>query len=217
MTKLMRSGGEETAFPIGSPEHPDAAGIVLRGEAAQSVKRFAEDPEKPARCRVGAEFVCERPATMEVYGLAMCVEHGEEAAAGALSEIAFDLEEELHRPMNKHVRPVSPHLAHALRHGFETVPEGSDDAHEEEALLEAFPLERSRADSDILAYVSSPDDEREPPFDSFMGDRMLIHRHMRLAFEEGADWLVETLEAERAQIAAQAAYALALEREAGLR
>jgi len=38
---------------------------------------------------------------------------------------------------------------------------------------------------------------------------------MRPAFEEGADWLVETLE--REGVAAQATYALALEREAGLR
>ena len=49
-----------------------------------------------------------------------------------------------------------------------------------------------------------------------MRDRLILHRHMRLAFEEGADWLVEMLEEERESVAAQAAYALALERAAGL-
>jgi len=56
---------------------------------------------------------------------------------------------------------------------------------------------------------------RDPPFDTFMSGRLLVCRHMRPAFEEGADWLVETLE--REGVAAQATYALALEREAGLR
>jgi len=45
----------------------------------------------------------------------------------------------------------------------------------------------------------------------------LLHRFMRLAYEEGEAWLVEPLEKEREQIAAQAAYALALESEAGPR
>jgi hypothetical protein len=43
-----------------------------------------------------------------------------------------------------------------------------------------------------------------------------VCRHMRLAFEEGANWLVEVLEREREGVAAQAAYALALETKAGL-
>ena len=50
-----------------------------------------------------------------------------------------------------------------------------------------------------------------------MGARLLLCRHMRLAFEEGASWLVEALEEERESVAAQCAYALALERGAGLR
>jgi hypothetical protein len=49
-----------------------------------------------------------------------------------------------------------------------------------------------------------------------MGVRLLVCRFMRLAFEEEeADWLVEMLEAERESVAAQAAYALALDRETG--
>ena len=48
-------------------------------------------------------------------------------------------------------------------------------------------------------------------------ERHLICRHMRLAFEESATWLVEILERQREEVAAQAAYALALGKEAGLR
>lgn len=54
----------------------------------------------------------------------------------------------------------------------------------------------------------------EPPYDMYMTARLLLHRHMRLAYEEDVHWLVEMLEAERAKVAAQAAYALALSREA---
>jgi hypothetical protein len=82
--------------------------------------------------------------------------------------------------------------------------------------LRAFPLDRGRVDAESLAYAENPDvhdrGRKDPPFDAFMTDRMLIHRHMRLAFKEGAGWLVE----ERENVAAQAAYALALEREAGV-
>ena len=88
-------------------------------------------------------------------------------------------------------------------------------------LLAAFPLDRDRVSREILAYVEDPIANglgtRESPHDAYMGDRLLLCRHMRLAFEEDAHWLVETLEWERELVAAQAAYALALEREAGLR
>ena len=46
---------------------------------------------------------------------------------------------------------------------------------------------------------------------------MLLHHHMRLAFEEDADWLIEVLERRREELAAQVAYAVALEIEAGFR
>jgi hypothetical protein len=82
----------------------------------------------------------------------------------------------------------------------------------ETAVLAAFLPRRGLACTETLAYAEEPDD-LEPPLDSPMGDRLLVSRLMHLAFEEGATWLVEVLERERA--AAQAAYALALDREAG--
>ncbi len=223
MTELLSAAGEKggNAFPVGSWERPDVGGIVRRGKAVwftSYIERYGEPPV----CFVGSKpgEVCERPAVMEVYGLAMCEAHGEEAASGALEEIAYDLENELQRPMNGSVRPLSPHLEHALRRGFESLPEEAGDYERADAaLLEAFPLDLKRVCAETLNYAHDPYDHRErigePPYDAFMSDRLLLHRHMRLAFEEDADWLVETLEREREVVAAQAAYALALGREAG--
>ena len=208
------------SFTVGSWERPDAGGIVRRGKAVwftSYVERYGEPPV----CFVGSRpgEACDRPAVMEVYGLAMCRQHGEEAATGALEEIAYDLENELQRPLNDHVRRLSPHLERALFHGLESLPEGAND-HEraDAALLEAFPFDRSRVSADVLAYAEDPDGygrgRQQAPYDAFMSDRLLLCRHMRLAFEEDADWLVETLEQEREAVAAQAAYALALSGQA---
>lgn len=205
-------------------DRPDPGGVVRRGKAVGFrgyLKRYGEAPP----CFSGSHrdgTSCERPAVMEVYGITMCEVHGEEAAAGALEEIAHDLEEELQRPMHPHVRDLSPHLEAALCRGFEVLPdEARDHERADFRLLEAFPLDRKRACLTSVAYAEDPDANgrmtREPPFEAFMSDRLLLHRHLRLAFEEDAHWLVETLEGEREEVARQAAYALALELEAGLR
>ena len=112
------------------------------------------------------------------------------------------------------------HLERALALGFGAVPEGAGDRRRDDAaLLAAFPLDRGRTDAETLAYAEDHDPANrginEPPYEAFSADRMLVHRHMRLAFEAGATWLVELLETEREGVAAQVAYAL--EREAGLR
>jgi hypothetical protein len=117
------------------------------------------------------------------------------------------------------VSALSPHLEAALRRGFDVLDaEGeSADRRAEGVLLAAFPLDRSRACGHSVAYAEDPG-ARDPrhglPSDDYRNDRLLVHRVMRLAFEADADWLVETLEGERVQVAAQCAYALALENEA---
>jgi hypothetical protein len=223
LTSEERGGWK--AFRIGSWERPDPAGIVRRGEAAERVRRQVEKFGEPMACFVGSRpgEACKRPAVMEVCGIPMCEAHGEEAAAGALEELAHDFEQEIKRPMNPYVRSLSPHIERALnlaslslgKEARNTTQGGRDGE-----LLRAFPLDRGRTDAATLAYVEDPDNHgrgrQDPPFDAFMAARMLLHRHMRLAFEEGADWLVEALEGEREGVAAQAAYALALERAAGL-
>jgi hypothetical protein len=209
---------EEPRFEVGSWERPDPAGIVRRGGAVGLRDEIQENGALP--CKVGA---CEQPSVMEVYGLYFCKVHGEECAAGVMEEIAYDLEQELERPINPHLRSLSPHLEAALHRGFGVLPEGEAHADRERAdglLLAAWPLDRGRTDTETLAYVQEPEPmglrDHDPPYDSFLMDRMLVHRLMRLAFEEDASWLVEALEPEREQVSAQAAYALALQIEAGL-
>lgn len=125
--------------------------------------------------------------------------------------------------MNPHVRNLSPHLEAALCYASGSLGAEAANAgwgQRDDTLLRAFPLDRARVDSEILAYAEDPDANGpgyyDPPYDGFLRARMILSRHMRLAFEEGAPWLVEMLEPERESTAAQAAYALALEREAGL-
>ena len=208
---------------------PDVTGIVRRGEAATMVRGYVENHQEHPGCFVGysgSGFECEEPATMEVYGLPMCEEHGEEAASGALEELSHHVEMESRRLLNPYVTPLNPDVKAALTGALDTLTDEVADAGRGEwrtpALLEcAFPLDRDRADVDTLAYVEDPDSNGRrgypPPFDNFMEDRMLVCRLMREAFEEkSASWLVEILEVEREKVAAQAAYVLALEREAGL-
>ena len=207
-------------------ERPDPGGVVRRGGAAQDLAGYAEVMGTPPPCCVhpkGRER-CEQPAAVEVYGLWMCEIHGEEAAGMALEEIAYDLEQEMGRFTNPYVRDLSPHLKHALFAGPPTLPAEVDDYYAHEAaLLAAWPLERERAASEIFAYIKDPPRNEEgqlthdPPSEAFQADRLTLHRHMRLAFEEDAHWLVETLEGQREYLAEQIAYALALETEAGLR
>lgn len=215
---------EVSSTPRRGAERPDAAGIVLRGAAAEFVRGYEKMMGKPPTCTVGklgggslAPAACDRSAVMDVYGLPMCELHGEEAAGGALEEIAFDLENELERAANPHSRPLSPHLERALRYGMGSLPdEAYSREHADTALLKAFPLDRDRVEQSTLDYLRDPDSciGFQSPIDSHMDDRMLLCRHMRLAFEEGASWLVEILEPQREVVAAQVAYALALEKEA---
>ncbi len=205
-------------------DRPDPGGVVRRGEAAEHVRRYSESFGEPPGCWVGKGLRdgtrCERPAVMEVYGLAMCEAHGEEAAAGALEEIAHDLEQELQRFTNPYVRSLSPHLEAALRRGSEVLDGAGVEERSDARLLEAFPLDRSRTCTETLAYAEDPSHYREPvdtPVDVQLSARVLVHRLMRLAFEADATWLVETLEQKRESVAEQAAYALALDREAGVR
>jgi hypothetical protein len=94
-------------------ERPDQTGLVRRGSAAEWVRRCAREHGEAPRCWVGKGIEpglspgsiggarCERAAVMEVYGLAMCSEHGEEAASGALEELAHHVEQELMRPLTR--------------------------------------------------------------------------------------------------------------------
>ena len=122
--KLLSTESAGSELP--RPDRPDPAGVVRRGAATEHIAGYTRTIGEAPPCFSGVHAAgnvalpaCERPAVMEVYGLMFCEVHGEEAAAGALEEIAYDLEQELGRLSNPYVRPLSPHLIAALRHGDE--------------------------------------------------------------------------------------------------
>lgn len=165
-----------------------------------------------APCAIGELTKCSRPATIEVYGLMFCEVHGEEIASGATEEVDYDLESEFLRPINSSARPLSPHIEAALRHGASLFPR-FDSKRDEQLLFRAYPLDLTRMCSEARGRLENYEEGEPLPSDEFRHDRLILHRHMRLAFEEEAYWLVEMLEGERESVAAQTAYCLALERQ----
>jgi hypothetical protein len=153
---------------------------------------------------------------MEVYGLPFCEVHGEEIKAGALQELYFDATHDVGRPLGRHVAPLNPEAERALQAALSGLLEKVHQAEraEDEALLRAYPLIRERVSSETLHFdYSDPSGSSArgtTPVELFMRHRELIHKLMRLAHEEGADYLVETLEDHRESCAAQLAFALAL-------
>lgn len=198
----------------------DPAGVVRRGDSPEFrdyVKEYTKHGGEIPKCRIGGLTgidKCRRTAGMEVYGLLMCEAHGEEAAELAFEEMAHDLEQEFGRLLNDSVRELSPHIVAAFGRGMKGLSP-HDHKPADEALVKAWPLARENVDPSTLDYLGNPEGWRSfgTPFDVYMEERMLVHRLMRLAFEAGAEWLVELLEREREKAASQAAYALVLDRE----
>lgn len=194
-----------------------------RRGAENLVRELPEGEER--RCWValpGSSERCPNMAVIGVYGIPFCEVHGEEAKEGALEELYFDATQEVERPLNGAVRDLNPEAERALeaaRRELYVLLHAAEQT--EQVLTRAFPLIRERVDSETLAYVADPDSPEarnySPPYDAFRAERHHIHRLMRLAFEEGYDWLVEVLEPSREKAAEQAAYALVLEEEAGVR
>ena len=203
----------------------DAAGIVKRAEDSPHFRAAEELASiKGLRCFVGCssgEPLCGAAAVMEVYGIPMCEIHGGEAAQGALEELYHDARQDLLRTLNPFLAPLNPAAVRALEEAERSLgvrvlhPELPDyDA----ALLRAFPLDRSRVDGETLAYIEHQEEycDYGLPSDTFMRHRHTVHRLMRLAFQAEVRYIVESIEPHRVSAAEQAAYALALEREAGM-
>ena len=203
----------------------DPAGIVKRAEDSPLFRAGEElAPGKGLHCFVGCSSgspLCEGRAVMEVYGIPMCEAHGEEAAQGALEELYHDATQELTRALIPHVQDLNPVVGRALEEAAGGL--NPRDLHPElpdydAALLRAFPLDRSRVDPETVAYIEHPAEYRDYalPSDTYMRHRHTVCRLMRLAFQEQVTYIVESIEPYRASAAEQAAYALALEREAGM-
>jgi hypothetical protein len=187
---------------------------------AREVVRHLRDgePDYGSPCWVGHGGdlePCKRPSTVRVYGIPLCPEHGEEAAAGAYEEIHQDAHDFFDRyEGTRLVGMPNPWVRRAVGEWRRTVPADEID-HEgrtEEALRRAFPFRADKVCPETALQVANPIPENGHPVDNWRDDRQDIHAVMRVAFDRGMDWLVESLEREREGIAAQCAYAMALTR-----
>jgi hypothetical protein len=161
---------------------------------------------------------CLRTATTMVYGLLFCEIHGAEATAGALSELYQDASDVLERLYNPHVPMSNAEAERALRaavrelDGLRGDYEDSEDV-EEAALRRAYPYDAERVCYETVAfdYRFDPDNPHDPsdePTAIYEDARRLLCKVMRLAYEWGADWLVEVLEHKRESASAQLSFAL---------
>ncbi len=187
-------------------------------ESREIVRRTLEERERDFPCVVRHEDAggpCTRTATMEVYGLAFCEEHGEECAAGALEEMHQEAIEFFDRFDNPQVPELSNPLVLRAVRGWElTLLDGERfaDGKTDALLLAAFPFREDRVIPETAGEIADPLMGQDPPYDSWRGHRYEMHGLMRHAYRLGLTYVVEYLEQERESIAAQCAYALALER-----
>ncbi len=153
---------------------------------------------------------CERTAAVRMYEmLNFCPEHGTEAKIGALMEAYQDAGHFFDRFRNPHV----PDLNTIVERELEAVvnrmrSEGPSDEDHERALLRAYPDTPEKVREMIRLW------ERDewanggpPPLDLLLDSYYTLCKLMRIAFEDGEDWLVELLEDQRQETAARAAFA----------
>lgn len=153
---------------------------------------------------------CERMATVKLYGiLNFCPEHGEEAKIGALKEAYADAGYFFDRHRNPHVPDTNSVIDEALEswsmHLNHAGP--SDDDHQR-ALSRAYPNPPERVREIVLGWERDERANGGPtPHDQLLDSLGTILKLMRLAHEDGESWLVELLEYQRQEMAAQAAFA----------
>ncbi len=162
-----------------------------------------------------ADGHCERTATTRVYGLAFCGAHGAEVRAGALLEAYEDAGHFFDRFRNPHTPDVSEIVERELAAAVDRMRgEGPDDAACQDALRRAYPDVSEKVRAGVHTWEEDTDYGKElGPVDCLLDTLMLMHKLLRLAYEDGETWLVEVLEYEREAVAAQAAYALRERRE----
>ncbi len=160
---------------------------------------------------------CQRTATIRMYNvLNFCPEHGEEAKVGALMEIYQDAGYFFDRFRNPHTPDfntlVECELEAAVNRMRSEVP--SDDDHQR-ALSRAYPSPPEKVCEMIRMWERDERGDNGPtPLDLLLDSLNTCKKLMRLAYEDGEDWLFEILEYQRQEIAARAACALEV---AGLR
>ncbi len=160
---------------------------------------------------------CERTATMRVYDLNFCDEHGGEVRAGALLEAYQDAAYYFDRARNPHTPDVSEIVERELVAAVSRMNgEGPTDEDYYRALRLAYPDVPEKVRAGVLTWEGDweADGYRDAaPLDCLLDSLATMHKLLRLAYEDAESWLVEVLEYERESVAAQAAYALRERRE----
>jgi hypothetical protein len=153
---------------------------------------------------------CDRSATMRVYGINFCEEHGREVRAGALMEVYHDAAYFFDRFRNPHTPDFNEIVERELLAAVDRMRgEGPSDQDYQDALRRAYPDVPEKVRAGVETWEEDTDDGHElPPEDCLLDTLMTMHKVLRLAFEDGESWLVEVLELERESVAAQAAYAM---------
>ena len=221
----MTSETTEPRAPLGDrPEHHHGE---LRGEyphltaSQQAIVYVPEEAEalEGMPCFAAVRDVpreehpaCKRPAAMYVYGRSYCEVHGAEVRAGALVEMYHHASEDVQRLYSaQHVGKMDNRATvWALEEAAAVLEARCREAEleEEAALLAAWPFDESRMDDDLREWEKCGDGS--PPEVWLERHRLIIHKHIRLAFEEGAEYILEGLFSDREQLAEQLAYVLAL-------
>ncbi len=153
---------------------------------------------------------CQRTATIKMYGiLNFCPEHGEEARVGALMELYLDAGYFFDRFRNPHTPDLNNLVERELAAAIVRMnDEGPSDADHERALLCAYPDAPQGVREMIAQWERDCRANRGPtPLDLLLDSYYTICKLMRIAFEDGEDWLVEILEYQRQECAARAACA----------
>ncbi len=152
---------------------------------------------------------CERTATMLVYGLAFCREHGTEARIGAEMEAFDDAEHYFDRLRNPHVPSLNDLVDGELAAVVDRMrDEGPTDADHYRALSRAYPNPPEKVREIIRRWERDEwNSGGVPPLDLLLDSLQTILKLMRLAHEDGEDWLTEILEYQRQECAARAACA----------
>jgi hypothetical protein len=174
------------------------------------------DRRREAPCWVRAEAAggpCKRPSVVRVYGFSFCEQHGTECKDGALEEFYNDADlffEGVEGDNSLSINPEALRLIRAAR--LELGAKGSDTNSQVDVLRRAYPFRQNLMDDDFRDFdyaggerMGGPD---PTPPDWCWHQRMVVHKLMRLAVDEGADYLLEGLEMQREHVAAQLAYVL---------
>jgi hypothetical protein len=154
---------------------------------------------------------CEREATIRTHGvLNFCPEHGAEARIGALLELYQDAGYFFDRFRNPYVPDMNPLVERELGAAIRRMNgEGPGDEEYYRALSRAYPNPPEKVREIIRQWERDEwNSAGVSPLDLLLDSLGTLRKMMRLAHEDGEDWLTEILEYQRQECAARAACAL---------